>query len=106
MFKKSAPFSDSHTGEVLALDFPHLNGPDAPSSAEAHETHAQRERVPPPMGNHNYLHSELAQDEASFKPRQGLKPIDITQPEGVSFAFEGRTLVWQNWRIHVGFNFR
>jgi primary-amine oxidase len=58
------------------------------------------------MQPHNYLPEELAQDEPDFKLREGLKPIDITQPEGVSFKFEGRTLVWQNWRVHVGFNYR
>lgn len=58
------------------------------------------------MAPHNYLHSELEIDEPGFKAREGLKPIDIEQPEGVSFKFDGRTLVWQNWRIHVGFNYR
>ncbi|SMY26704.1 unnamed protein product [Zymoseptoria tritici ST99CH_1A5] len=38
--------------------------------------------------------------------RTDLKPINITQPEGVSFKAEGRTLKWQNWSVHVGFNAR
>ncbi|KAI5283913.1 hypothetical protein KEM54_001735 [Ascosphaera aggregata] len=38
--------------------------------------------------------------------RETVKPIHITQPEGVSFSFEGRYINWQNWRIHVGFNYR
>ncbi|CDZ98332.1 peroxisomal copper amine oxidase [Phaffia rhodozyma] len=100
------PVIDSYTGEIMTIDYPHLNGPDAPSSATAHAALPPRDRIPPPMEPHNYLHSELKQDEADFKPREGLKPIEITQPEGVSFKFEGRVLVWQNWRFHVGFNFR
>jgi primary-amine oxidase len=97
---------DSYTGECLAIDFPHINSSDAPSSLQAHETAEKRDRILPPMQPHNYLPEELAQDEPDFKLREGLKPIDITQPEGVSFKFEGRTLVWQNWRVHVGFNYR
>jgi primary-amine oxidase len=88
---------DSYTGECLTIDYPHVNGDKIPSSLEAHEAAESRDRILPPMQGHNYLPEEL---------RQGLKPIDITQPEGVSFKFEGRTLVWQNWRVHVGFNYR
>ncbi|KXJ85429.1 copper amine oxidase [Microdochium bolleyi] len=35
-----------------------------------------------------------------------LKPIDITQPEGVSFRMRGNELSWANFRMHVGFNYR
>lgn len=38
--------------------------------------------------------------------RTDLKPINITQPEGVSFKMEGRQLEWQNWKFHIGFNYR
>lgn len=38
--------------------------------------------------------------------RTDLKPINITQPEGVSFQVNGRELEWQNWRFHIGFNYR
>ncbi|KAF7561243.1 hypothetical protein G7046_g2907 [Stylonectria norvegica] len=38
--------------------------------------------------------------------RQDLKPINITQPEGVSFKMTGRILEWQNWKVHIGFNYR
>ena len=38
--------------------------------------------------------------------RDNLKPINITQPEGVSFKLTGRELEWQNWKFHIGFNYR
>lgn len=38
--------------------------------------------------------------------RKNLKPINITQPEGVSFTMKGRFLEWQNWKFHIGFNYR
>ncbi|WP_375405419.1 primary-amine oxidase [uncultured Amnibacterium sp.] len=38
--------------------------------------------------------------------RTTLKPIEITQPEGVSFSLEDGILEWQGWRVRVGFNGR
>jgi len=38
--------------------------------------------------------------------RTDLKPLNITQPEGVSFTVEGTELRWQNWRMRIGFNYR
>lgn len=38
--------------------------------------------------------------------RKDLKPINITQPEGVSFHMTGREIEWQNWKFHIGFNYR
>ncbi|EME43234.1 hypothetical protein DOTSEDRAFT_72582 [Dothistroma septosporum NZE10] len=51
----------------------------------------------------NY-HADATAKETGF--RKDLKPINITQPEGVSFIVDGRTLRWQNWSVHVGFNYR
>ncbi|GME66697.1 unnamed protein product [[Candida] boidinii] len=34
------------------------------------------------------------------------KPIDITQPEGVSFKMDGNVITWSNFNIHIGFNYR
>lgn len=100
------PVIDSTTGELLTIDFPHQNGPNPPSSAQDHAARPPRERFAPPMDPHNYMPEELARDEPNFKPREGLKPIDITQPEGVSFQMNGRVIEWQNWSIHIGFNYR
>jgi len=38
--------------------------------------------------------------------RTTLKPIEITQPEGVSFALEDGVLRWENWSVRLGFNSR
>jgi primary-amine oxidase len=38
--------------------------------------------------------------------RTGLRPIEITQPEGPSFTVEGNLLRWQDWSLRVGFDLR
>jgi primary-amine oxidase len=38
--------------------------------------------------------------------RTDLKPLEINQPEGVSFTVEGNELKWQNWSLRLGFNHR
>lgn len=38
--------------------------------------------------------------------REDLRPLEITQPEGVSFALNGCGLTWQKWSMRLGFNYR
>ena len=38
--------------------------------------------------------------------REGLRPIEITQPEGPSFTLDGHLLRWQGWSLRVGFDAR
>jgi primary-amine oxidase len=38
--------------------------------------------------------------------RDDLRPLAITQPDGVSFALEGSELRWQRWRMRLGFTAR
>jgi primary-amine oxidase len=38
--------------------------------------------------------------------RTDLKPLEITQPDGVSFTVDGYELRWQNWSMRLGFNYR
>ena len=53
--------------------------------------------APIPQGNGNY-------DLAAVGPlRTDLKPLDIVQPQGVSFTLTGHQLAWQRWRMRVGF---
>jgi Cu2+-containing amine oxidase len=51
----------------------------------------------------NFDHESI-QREIGF--RDDLKPIHVTQPEGVSFKLDGRTIDWQKWNFHIGFNYR
>ena len=59
--------------------------------------------IPPqiPDLNVNY-HRNLMEKEW----RTGLKPLNIVQPEGPSFAVEGNLIKWQKWHIRVSFNSR
>ena len=38
--------------------------------------------------------------------RTGIKPLEITQPEGPSFAMDGNQIHWQNWSLVIGFDAR
>jgi len=55
--------------------------------------------VPLPPGTGNYT-------PGSVSPREGLKPIEIQQPAGVSFEVDGWEVRWQNWRLRLGFTAR
>ncbi|KAK2738960.1 hypothetical protein FQN57_006754 [Myotisia sp. PD_48] len=38
--------------------------------------------------------------------RTSTKPYHVVQPEGPSFRTEGNLLIWEKWRMRVGFNYR
>ena len=42
----------------------------------------------------------------SGPPRTGLRPIEITQPDGPSFTLDGNLLTWQGWSLRIGFDAR
>lgn len=51
--------------------------------------------LPPQAGNY---------DAEYIAPmRADVRPVVITQPEGVSFAVDGYAVAWQKWRFRVGF---
>lgn len=103
------PVLDSNTGEILTIDFPHSHSTTdkhSPSGSDAYSKAEPRERFGPPKANHNYLPEQIVQDEPNFKLREGLKPLHIVQPEGVSYSLAGRMMSWQNWNFHIGFNYR
>jgi primary-amine oxidase len=41
-----------------------------------------------------------------LKLREDVEPLEIVQPEGVSFTLDGNALRWQKWSLRVGFNHR
>jgi primary-amine oxidase len=64
------------------------------------------EYVPLPPWAGNYA-PELAADVGNFpvlaEGRQGVRPIEIIQPEGPSFVLDGPEIRWQNWHLLIGF---
>ena len=38
--------------------------------------------------------------------REDRRPLEISQPEGVSFTLDGNLLQWQRWSLRLGFNHR
>ena len=53
--------------------------------------------VPVPQQPGNYTPEEVG------AMRSDLKPVEITQPEGVSFEVDGHEVRWQKWRFRIGF---
>ncbi|KAA9085016.1 primary-amine oxidase [Microbacterium radiodurans] len=56
--------------------------------------------VPVPAGSGKYT------PDAVGPPRETLKPIEIVQSEGPSFAVDGSHVTWENWSLRVDFNAR
>ena len=77
---------DTEKEEVLCVDIKGYHG----------------ERVPPPKTNHNFLPQFIGGDYLTDR----LKPLEITQPSGVSFTMDGNKLSWAGFHMHVGFNYR
>ncbi|MEO1063804.1 MAG: primary-amine oxidase [Actinomycetota bacterium] len=40
------------------------------------------------------------------EPRNSIKPLEITQPEGPSFTVDGDHLSWQKWDLRIGWSTR
>lgn len=53
--------------------------------------------IPVPRAKRNY------DSESLGPPRQSLRPLSITQPDGPSFRVEGWEVAWENWRFRIGF---
>ncbi|KPM41374.1 Peroxisomal primary amine oxidase [Neonectria ditissima] len=77
---------DTETEEVLAVDVRRVNG----------------ERTKVPLEEHNYMPEFVGENYVDGV----LKPIHITQPEGVSFRMRGNEIAWAGFKMHIGFNYR
>ncbi|KAF8313711.1 hypothetical protein DL93DRAFT_2058917 [Clavulina sp. PMI_390] len=122
------PVIEDTTKSVIHIDFaPHYTGAKGelsgdgetkPPALDEPDYALKRERIAPPTEPHEYLpelmattslHSsaeEAPAYKAGLEAREGLKPLHITQPQGVSFTMNGNELAWQKWRMHIGFNGR
>lgn len=61
--------------------------------------------IPARSGNYTSEGIQSPTNTPSFPagPRTDVRPIAITQPEGVSFQVAGQQVSWQKWRFRVGF---
>ena len=75
---------DTETEEILSVDVRRVNG----------------ERTAAPLDAHNYLPRFIEQEYI----QERLKPIDITQPQGVSFRMYGNEIEWASFKMHIGRN--
>jgi primary-amine oxidase len=84
------PFAKPLTGLYAIVDL------DAMRVLEVHDEPS----APLPAGNGRY-------DAGAVSPlRPDLRPVEISQPEGVSFELRGQEVRWQKWSLRVGFNAR
>lgn len=56
-----------------------------------------RGKVPIPRADENYAR------RFQREWREGVRPIEIVQPQGPSFVLEGNQVTWCGWRFRVGF---
>ena len=60
--------------------------------------------IPPASGEYTTIGMRAEGNVPHYDgPRGGLKPLEITQPEGPSFEVDGFEVRWQKWRFRVGF---
>lgn len=80
------PIIDSNERKVIFIDIPKV-------------------RRPLSKHKHSNFHAEAVKEKYGGYRTDG-KPINITQPEGVSFKMDNNVIEWSNYKLHIGFNYR
>jgi primary-amine oxidase len=86
----SSPYANPVTGLHFVVD---LN---AMELLEVEDTHRVDE--PDTMGEY------IPHLVPGQRLREDIKPLDVVQPQGVSFTVDGNLLRWQKWSLRLGFN--
>jgi primary-amine oxidase len=73
------PIVDTENGKVISIDIPKIRRP-LPKSAIS-----------------QYLPGFVAEEHGYL--RTDLKPLEVVQPEGVSYKIRGREIEWQNFKV-------
>jgi primary-amine oxidase len=73
------PIVDTENGKVISIDIPKIRRP-----------------IPKSKIN-QYLPGFIAEEYGSM--RKDLKPLEVVQPEGVSFKLRRREIEWQNFKV-------
>jgi len=73
------PIVDTENGKVISIDIPKIRRP------------ISKHKI------NQYLPGFIAEEYGSM--RKDLKPLEVVQPEGVSFKLRGRELEWQNFKV-------
>jgi len=73
------PIVDTENGKVISIDIPKVRRPIPKSKIS------------------QYLPNFIAEEYGGL--RKDLKPLEVVQPEGVSFKLRGRELEWQNFKV-------
>lgn len=88
----SSPYANPITGLHFVVDLNRME------LLEVEDTH----RVDEPQTMGEYVPHLVP----GLQQREDIAPLEITQPEGVSFTLDGNLLRWQKWSLRVGFNHR
>ena len=75
------PIVDTENGKVIHIDIPKIRRP-LPTSKIS-----------------QYLPGFIAEEYG--KLRADLKPLEVIQPEGVSYKLRGREIEWQNFKVLI-----
>ena len=92
------PYAHPVTGVKLIVDM---------NTLELLEIDESGEVVPPAPVMGEYEPDLVPADLPGLAPREPLKALEITQPDGPSFTVDDDGLLtWQNWSVRIGFTYR